>query len=61
MSRLNILIQNPADGYFRVPHVGPVDFTDLIGIIGKVEQCNCHGHNGICDPETGKCQVYFNP
>ena len=62
LSEVYFQFQNPADGYFRVPKVGPIDFTDLIGVIGTVEECNCNQHSGICDPETGICQVlHFIP
>ncbi|KAH3697084.1 hypothetical protein DPMN_084569, partial [Dreissena polymorpha] len=52
---IGLSCQNPAEGYYRVPNVGPVDFTDLIDIVGRVEPCACNGHSDKCDPETGIC------
>ncbi|XP_053394147.1 laminin subunit alpha-2-like isoform X2 [Mercenaria mercenaria] len=47
--------QNPADGYYRVPHIGPIDIKVLVDIIGEVKPCKCNGHGDSCDPETGIC------
>ena len=55
------LFQDPAEGYYRKPYVGPYDLTILVRVIGTVELCNCYQHSGICDPETGACQVIKIP
>ncbi|WAR23621.1 LAMA2-like protein, partial [Mya arenaria] len=47
--------QDPAEGYYRVPNIGELDFTDLTGVIGDVRKCECNGHSERCHPETGVC------
>jgi len=52
--------QDPAEGYYRIPYDGPLDFTDLTGVIGKVAKCQCNGHSDRCHPDTGVCRVCCN-
>ncbi|KAL3869140.1 hypothetical protein ACJMK2_041857 [Sinanodonta woodiana] len=48
--------QDPAEGYYRIPDPGAIDFNDLTNIIGDVALCACNQHSKFCDGKTGICQ-----
>ena len=51
-------LQNPADGYYRVPYPGPID-TNIhpVVLIGEIRSCECNDHSNKCHPESGVCYV----